>query len=417
MKLLHIIDSMDPRVGGPCQGIRNMTFNLNELCIDSEIVSLDSPSADFMATETLLIHAMGPSVTPWAYSGRLVPWLKNNIGRFDVVISHGLWLYSSYAAFKVYSRQKKISLRKGLKVPSLFIMPHGMVDPYFQLDPDRRLKSIRNYWYWKLIEGKVINGADGMFFTCVTELMLARETFTPYRPKLELNIGYGIEAPPPRTDSMMTKLWTAFPELKEVPYILFFSRIHQKKGLDLLVDAYNLILTNPAFKNQVIPKLVIAGPGIESDYGQKIFQKVNQYENLKSSVYFTGMMGGDLKWAVIYGCQAFALPSHQENFGIAVAEALACGKPVLISDQVNIWREIAFLRGGIVNSDNIRGTETMLYEWMNLTDHERVLMGQNAYRTYEKSFKIKPVVEKFADDLQTHLRLVSLRPANEGQLI
>jgi hypothetical protein len=76
------------------------------------------------------------------------------------------------------------------------------------------------------------------------------------------------------------------------------------------------------------------------------------------------MLAGDSKWGALYGCEAFVLPSHQENFGIAVVEALACGKPVLISDQVNIWREIVEDGVGMVEGDTEEGVEKLLRRFL-----------------------------------------------------
>ena len=91
---------------------------------------------------------------------------------------------------------------------------------------------------------------------------------------------------------------------------------------------------------------MIAGPGLDTAFGREMRQLAEslcpQPSTLtpQPAVFFPDMLTGDAKWGALYGCEAFVLPSHQENFGIAVVEALACGKPVLISNQVNIWREI-----------------------------------------------------------------------------
>ena len=77
-----------------------------------------------------------------------------------------------------------------------------------------------------------------------------------------------------------------------------------------------------------------------------------------------GMLSGAAKWGALYGCEAFVLPSHQENFGIAVVEALACGRPVLISDQVNIWREIVEDGAGIAEADTEEGVEKLLRRFL-----------------------------------------------------
>jgi glycosyltransferase involved in cell wall biosynthesis len=81
-------------------------------------------------------------------------------------------------------------------------------------------------------------------------------------------------------------------------------------------------------------------------------------------IHAIGMLEGDAKWGAFYGCEAFVLPSHQENFGISVVEALACEKPVLISNKVNIWREIAEDGAGLVEADSVDGTARLLHRFL-----------------------------------------------------
>jgi predicted TIM-barrel fold metal-dependent hydrolase len=195
MKILRVIGSMDPAEGGPCQGIRNTIPALEKLGVHNEVVTLDDPHAPFLAKDSFKIHALGPSQGPWRYGSKLIPWLIENLPRFDVVIIHGLWLYYSHAAALAVRRYRKLAGTQ-TEHPKVYCMPHGMLDPYFQRAPERRLKAIRNWIYWKLIEHRVINGSDGVLFTCEAELLLAREPFRPYHPKLELNVGYGIGTPP-----------------------------------------------------------------------------------------------------------------------------------------------------------------------------------------------------------------------------
>jgi glycosyltransferase involved in cell wall biosynthesis len=100
------------------------------------------------------------------------------------------------------------------------------------------------------------------------------------------------------------------------------------------------------------------------------------------------MLTGPAKWGAFYCCDAFILPSHQENFGIAVIEALACAKPVLISDQVNIWHEIIKAKAGIVATDTLTGTLKLMEEWEKLTQEEHKRMAENGRRVFEKHFTI-----------------------------
>jgi glycosyltransferase involved in cell wall biosynthesis len=101
------------------------------------------------------------------------------------------------------------------------------------------------------------------------------------------------------------------------------------------------------------------------------------------------MLQDDMKWGAFYASEAFVLPSHQENFGIAVAEALGCSLPVLISDKVNIWREIKHDGAGIVNSDTLAGTEKTLQTWLEMDDNSRRKMALQAKATFEKRFTIE----------------------------
>ncbi|GAB4016665.1 hypothetical protein GCM10028808_45840 [Spirosoma migulaei] len=391
---------MNPIIGGPCQGIRHSIGALSKLGITNEVVSLDNPNDDFLGLDPFPIYALGPDKRPWAYSAKLLPWLLENLSRFDVVIMHGLWLYPSYAVWKAIIQQKQ---QPNTTLTRFYIMPHGMLDPWFQKAEGRKLKALRNWLYWKVIENKVVNESDGLLFTCQTELLLARKPFRPYHPKQEINVGYGIEEPPAYTKEVRKAFLEKYSEIIEQPYLLFLSRIHYKKGVDLLVKAYWGILKERNEAKLVTPKLIIAGPGLETPYGQTILQFVNEHPQLKSMILFTGMLTGDAKWGAIYGCEAFILPSHQENFGIAVAEALSCGKPVLISDQVNIWREIEAGESGLIAPISLDGTAQLIQKWLALTPVEQQLKGKNAKVTFKRHFAIQPAAENLKNAISTSI--------------
>lgn len=391
MRILRIIASMQSSNGGPCQGIRNASAELEKLGVDCEVVSLDAPSTILPENDRFILHTLGPGKGPWCYSPKLMPWLLENMGRFDAVIVHGLWLYPSHAAAKAWKmfkqKQQQAHGQAAKKVPQFFVMPHGMLDPYFQQARGRRLKALRNMVYWKLFESKVVNEATGLLFTCQQELQLAREPFRPYQPKREINVGYGIEAPPVYNSLMQEAFLKECPRLKDRPYLLFLSRIHPKKAVDLLIDAYAKLLNDKSVGD--LPALLIAGPGLQSSYGRKLQKGVADTPELPGHVFFCDMLSGEAKWGAFYVCKAFVLPSHQENFGIAIVEAMACGKAVLISNQVNICREIEQSGSGIVADDSPEGVLTMLKQWINLRKDARELMGQQARRCFEKNFAIE----------------------------
>jgi len=391
MRVLHIISSMDPQNGGVCEAVRIFANGLQDLGINNEVVSVDD--VQFNSDDKYEIHLLGPAKNSWYYSKKLLPWLVDNITRFDAIIVHGLWLYYGYA---VYLAFKTLKQRKHEKLPRLYVMPHGMLDPYFQRAKGRRIKAIRNVIYWALVERKLIHLADEILFTCKTELILAREPFWPYKPKLETIVGLGVLAPPAYSTKMADVFNTTIPELCDSPYFLFLSRIHEKKGTDMLIAAYEKLVESHNQQGlKTLPKLIIAGPGLDSPYGIRMRQMVSSSKILDKMVYFPGMLTGAAKWGAFYGCEAFVLPSHQENFGIAVVEALTCNKPVLISNQVNIWREIQDGGAAVVADDTNDGTYSMLYNWSCLSSEDKEKMGNHARHCYERHFEVNTVVNRF----------------------
>lgn len=392
MKVLRLIGSMDPRNGGPGQGLRNMIPELEKHGVDTTVISMDDPGAEFLKQDTIKIIPMGPSGR-WAHSPKLMPWLIEHINDFDIVVAHGLWQYHGYAVMKA---ARKLRSENALK-PKVYVMPHGMLDPYFQKAKDRRLKAARNWVYWKLIESGNINTADGVLFTCEEELVLARNAFSPYHPKQELNISYGIEHPPAYNETDIEAFFEKCSQVANRPFLLFLSRIHQKKGVDILLEAYANVYRNM----KDFPALVIAGPGLESPFGNKISEMVRSDNFLRENVFLPGMLSGKSKWGAFYACEAFILPSHQENFGIAVVEAMACSRAVLITNKVNIYREISIAGAGLVADDDLNGIISLLEHWKDMSPGQKQLAGSKASQVFEEQFSVERAAARFVDVLST----------------
>ncbi len=409
MKILHITASMDPKLGGVCQAVSTIIKGLEtHENIHNDVISFDDPNASFIKVNPDSIHALGSGKGPWFYNQNYLPWLLQNLTQFNVVILHGLWNYQGYGLIKAFRLLKTDRKKNASFCTKFFVMPHGMLDPYFQKASGRKLKAVRNWVYWKIIEKKVINQADGLLFTCEAELQLARTTFTPYHPVKELVVGLGVEEPLEFTEPMLEAFQNKCLGLNKQPYLLFISRIHEKKGVDLLVDAYIKTTGTESDKQDdavfigrklASTKLVVAGPGLETPYGQKIRGLALSIQP-RSNIFFPDMLTGNAKWGAFYGCDAFVLPSHQENFGIAVVEALACGKPVLISNQVNIWTEIAASKAGIIADDNAAGTEKLLESWNKLSMEQKIEMGKNARKCYEKHFAVGPATRNLVEAIK-----------------
>lgn len=401
-KLLHVISNMNPQFGGVCEALRTIIPTLNNNGIHNEVVSLDASDVTFVTKDTFMIHQLGPGKGPWQYSAKLIPWLVDNLSNFDYVIIHGLWLFHGYAVRRALiqvKRKQALSFKNSTpELPKVVVFPHGMLDPYFQLAPGRKLKALRNYLYWRLIEGKVVNEADAIFFTAEDELELARTTFKPYKPKIESVVGLGIINPPPSDIGMKEAFQEKCPELQEAPYWLYLGRVNEKKGVDILIMAYKLLLQSEI--DVQLPKLVIAGPGLDSEFGKKVQQMA---ADLEKKIVFPGMLTGNAKWGAFYGCEAFILPTHQENFGIAIVEALACKKPVLISNKTNIWREIENSGGGFIETDTVAGTLKLLQRWQRLRDEEKREMEEKAFKTYQSHFSTQSMENKWVSMISSGL--------------
>jgi glycosyltransferase involved in cell wall biosynthesis len=389
-RILNVIHTMNPETGGPCQGIRNIIPALSELGIVSEVVCCDDPQADYISADPFKIHALGTSKGYWKYNSQLFHWLQNNITRFDIILVRGLWLYHSYAVIEVIRQLKKQGKNK---LPRVYIIPHGMLDPWFQKSKQRKWKSIRNYFYWNFIEKKNIQSADGILFTSATEMKLARETFKNYYPQSEINIGYGIQSPPVSSAQQIQAFRNKCQPIGDEPFILFLGRIDSKKGLDMLIEAY----ANLLHQKYRLSKLVIAGPVSHSDYANRLIALIHSSELLSAHIFFTGMLEGDAKWGAFYSCELFVLPSHQENFGISVAEALACGKPVLISDQVNICEDIECSNAGIICHDTRASVQDKLLAWIHLNPIEKENMAANAKKLFSHSFDVKMAAQRLCE--------------------
>jgi glycosyltransferase involved in cell wall biosynthesis len=380
MKILHIIPSVNPKGGGPMEGVRQRGFRLKELGHSVEVVTLDDPSSDFLASYGLPVHALGPSTGSYQYNPRLVPWLCEHAHKFDSVIINGIWQYHSFGAWR--------ALRKIGK--PYYVFTHGMMDPWFK--NTYPLKHLKKWIYWPWADYRVLRDAESVLFTSEDEKVLARQSFWLYKAK-ETVVAYGTKTPPEQATSLREAFLAQWPELRGKRVLLFLSRIQEKKGCDLLIQAFAKV----AKENSDL-HLLMAGPD-QTGLVTKL-KAMAESLGIASRISWTGMLQGDAKWGAFYSSEAFVLPSHQENFGIAVAEALACGLPVLISDKINIWREIKADEAGVIFPDTLAGTTQGLEEWLSYPLSKREALGGNSRKSFNKRFTI----DAMAQDLLRVLR-------------
>jgi len=382
MRLLNVIPSVNPDAGGTVESIRQVIPLLAARGHVSEIACLDPPTAPWLAEMPLTVHALGPGLTGYQYSPMLVSWLRKNAFHFDAVIVHGLWQYSSFATWQALH---------GSDLP-YFVYTHGMLDPWFKRTYP--LKHLKKSLYWPWAEYRVLRDAAAVLFTCEEEKLLARQSFRLYRAK-EIVVSFGTAEPVGDPEEVKTAFLAAYPELTGKRLLLFLSRLHVKKGCDLLLEAFAAVAgADPALH------LVMAGP--DKDGLQPSLQALAERLGVAERITWTGMLSGNSKWGAFQASEAFVLPSHQENFGIAVAEALACGLPVLISNKINIWREIKGAGAGLVADDTLEGSKQLLQQWLQLSLEARRQMALNARQCFLKHFEIEQVAQSLLNVLEAH---------------
>lgn len=379
MKILHVISSVDPRGGGPIE----MVNATSEVWIrhghTSQIASLDRPDAPWVAGARVPVFALGPSGGSFAtrvsrgygYAPRLAPWLRGHASGYDAVVLHGLWNYGSFGGWRGMRRSRT----------PYFLFTHGMLDPWFigAYPLKAKLKAL----FWRLLENRVLRDARGVLFTTEEERELAGRSFQPYRAR-GLVVGLGardVDGDPARGRSAF---FAKVPAVEGRRFVLFLSRIHPKKGIDLLIRAF-------AAEAGKLPDLdlVVAGPDQVGLQGE--LERLAADLGVAGRVHWPGMLTGDAKAGAFGGATFFALPSHQENFGIAIAEALAYGTPVLITTKVNIWREIEADAAGVVVRDDVEGVGDGLRRLAGLSETERSRMAAHARSCFLRRFELEQV--------------------------
>ena len=270
-----------------------------------------------------------------------------------------------------------IALR-GLGIP-YFVYTHGMLDPWFRARYP--MKHVAKMVYWPFTDYPALRDACGVIFTCEQERLKAATTMRPYRCR-ELVATLGIEPPPGNPETQRRLFFSEHPEARGKRIILFLGRIHPKKGCDMLIDAFPAMLRSDSRYH-----LVIAGP--DHSNWRPHLRALADRNGIGDHVTWAGMISGDLKWGAYRAAVAFVLPSHQENFGITVVEALACGVPVLISENVDIFEEIRADKACLTSPATPAGTAGLLTRWADLPAAERETMRINAAACFRSRFDVR----------------------------
>jgi glycosyltransferase involved in cell wall biosynthesis len=283
------------------------------------------------------------------YSRPLASWLNSNIKNFDLAHIHAVFNHSSIAASQACRKSG---------VPYI-IRPLGTLDPWSMAQ-----KSLRKRLFWQVSGKAMLHDASAVHYTSEVEKLSTEGLLGLNQGKV---IALGID---PNSNGNGSRI---FPE----PYVLVLSRLHPKKGLDGLIDAFLSLLRKEKLGNW---KLVIAGDG-PSDYVSKLKASASAEPD---RIVFTGWLDEDKKHEVMSGASLLALPSHQENFGLCVMEALAHSVPVLVSPNVNLAAEIVTANAGWVAAIDEEALAAKLVEA--LSDDDELLKRGRAGKQLSQKY-------------------------------
>ena len=352
MKILHVIPSVSERSGGPATAIVPMCRALMQQGIEVQLVS----TTDGLAENPDVVEHKGvpamffPSQlgASFKYSRPLAMWLSANVKNFDLAHIHAVFNHSSMSSSQ--------ACRKA-GVPYV-IRPLGTLDPWSMTQ-----KSLRKRLFWQLSGKAMLRDAAAVHYTSEAEKLSTERHLNLNHGKV---ISLGVDANNSNSNGRM------FSE----PYVLVLSRLHPKKAVDVLIEAFQSLIQSEKFARW---RLVVAGDG-PPDYVSKLKAQVAATDR----VVFTGWLDEDKKHAVLGGASLLALPSHQENFGLCVMEALSHSVPVLVSPNVNLATEIVSANAGWISAIDKDALATKLSEALSDEDElrERGRAGRELSRKY-----------------------------------
>lgn len=395
MRVLHVSATLAPRMGGPTQAAFSYTSGLARAGVDVELWAtnldekgswspfhvprvLNVPTDHPLSLDGVLIRYFRTSwPTRFAHSSGLAYELQRSIARFDLIHIHSLHLDTTLQAARAARRAK---------VPYV-VRPHGTLDPYVR----RRHRFVKAA-YWFFLEGSVLANAAAIHFTTEEEWDLARPVTQSIRGfVVPLALPDGAFLPPLAPQLALRH----FPMLSGRRMILFLGRLTRKKGVEVLLEAFALIASR--FPDTV---LMIAG---DDDEGlSQRFLSAALAHGLSNRILMAGRVDGERKRALLALAEVWVLPSLSENFALAAAEAMAQRRPVVISDRVNISREVAAAGAGLVTSPDAHAIAKALSTV--LSSHDiAVQIGERGFALAMNKYSRAVVIGQLLDQYEALL--------------
>jgi len=397
MHVMHFITGLDTRDGGPSVAIEGLTVAQRQSGARVSLVAThrhddETDRPERLTRSGIEVHRLGPARGPLQRVSGMRQQCRNLLNgsaRPDIVHIHNTWEDLQHIASREAHRAK---------IPYIF-RPCGMLDP------------------WSLSQSRWRKKA---MLTLRVRTNFNRAAAIHYSTQIERDKSGALQLTPPtivepngvlfdNTKKYQIQELRNLYKLPPGPILLFLGRLHPKKGLFLLADAF-LILLNQWPTHRPRPTLLIAGPD-EDETKSKL---INHLKNIgiHDAVVFTGPLTGNKKQMALQASDLFCLPSYQENFGIAVVEALAGGTPVLISDQVNIHREIVDAGVGDACPLDANAFARLLKAWL-INDKRRDAAAETASTWAQSTYSWVRIAESWVN--HHYPRLTQCLPQELGR--
>ncbi|NER82122.1 MAG: glycosyltransferase [Leptolyngbya sp. SIO1D8] len=380
LKVLQIVPSISLVYGGPSEMVRGFSQALAESGAEVAVATTDSNGdVDEAPLDVPLAQPVPQDgYTVWyfrcspfrryKFSPGLLSWLWSHAADYDIAHIHALFSPVSSAAATILRWQG---------IPYL-LRPLGTLDPA-DLQKKKQLKQI----YAAVLERPNLAGAAAIHFTSPQEATVS-ERFGTKTPDMILPLGV-TPLPTPQTE---IDVRDRFGIPRDRPIVLFMSRIDPKKGLDFLLPALETLQ-----QEGLDFHLLLCGANPQDrQYEQSIHAQIKN-SSLNTRTTLTGFVSGDLKGALLKAADLFVLPSYYENFGIAVAEAMLVGLPVIISDQVHIWKDIQQSQSGWICECSQASVAAQLREAFKSVA-EREQRGQNAQQFAQEHYSWQAIAQQ-----------------------
>lgn len=376
MKILHITASMSSRWGGPPRAVQGLTEALARKGAEVSIfVPLQKEEENNLiypkGVEVKIFKEGFPVSKIWRfYSPALTRGLNKEVSGFDLVHIHEIWHHSHFAAYRAAQKFKK----------PFIITPHGALDPWCL-----KWKHLKKKFFAVFIQKRILKEANVLHALTQKEA----EDIKNFAGDNKITvIPNGINQKEFQGLPLPSEIEKKYPELINKKVILFLGRIHPQKGLDILAEAFARIT-----KNRKGICLFVVGPD-DNGYQDEI-KSILAKNNVLNKTVFSGALTGKDRLAALSRADIFVLSSYSEGFSITILEAMACGLPVVITNQCNFPEVERAKAGKIIEPD----TNQLVQALFELLENPKLCqeMGRNGKKLVTEKYAWDKIADEMID--------------------